>query len=155
MKIKVALFGIILVVSGCISTPQYEYPYDPSEEIILGVVKSKKTIRDPEKYIKAERDAAARRNQMIFSQTQAIDVGPVETIGAIIILNMLGVDPPGGVAIQGEPTAYTVIAQGNIEYKVVSYFPGFEEGQCVKLFISKNSQKYPPRLAHGSGCSGA
>jgi len=149
MRYIAALCGIVLL-TGCVSNPGYQY--DPNEQILHGVVLAKQAITDPNQLLAMENEAARQRNALVLQQAQVIGAGAVETLGAILIINMLGL-PAGDVTLQGLPTAYTVNTTEGRTVQVLSHYSGFTTGQCVKLFISPDVERYPPRMAHGFECA--
>jgi len=139
-----------LLLAGCVSSPSYQY--DPNERILHGVVLAKQSLTDPAHLATLENEAARQRNAQVLQQAQVIGAGPVETVGAILIINMLGL-PAGDVTVQGLPTAYTVNTTEGHTVQVLSHYSGFTTGQCVKLFISPDAERFPPRMAHGFACA--
>ncbi len=145
------IFLVVIGVAACVSNPPIDR--DPSERIIYGTVLMKENLKDLDEMEREKREAQAENTQFIVQQANTIGAGAGETIAAIIILNMLGLEPPGGYGVKGDPIAYTVRTRTNQLYKVISYYTGFSAGDCVKLFISNDFDKYPPRVAYGNSCS--
>jgi len=151
MKKLNLLILLFVLTAGCTTEP-YKYPYDPNEKIVYGSVTEKQQVKNPNKFIEAEKDASMRQMELVQQQAQQTGAGPIETSVAVIILNMLGFDPPGGTNTRGDPYAYKVRSELGDQYIVMSYWPLFEVGQCVKLFISDNPDRYPSRMTDSTGC---
>ena len=47
---------------------------------------------------------------------------------------------------------YSVKGDNDLNYEVMSYFSGFEVGQCVKIFVSSDPSKYATGLASVGEC---
>jgi hypothetical protein len=147
------LVALMLAITllGCGSAPVFET--DPSEFTVHGIVESKKAKRDLEEHEKAL--AAANNDQLTRSANAVLHSGATTLAdgavgGALFVLfdEQFG----DGPILPGETYIYLVQAEDGVYYKVESKFSGFKVGECVKLFVSHDLEKYPVRMTLGFEC---
>jgi len=151
MKVILAL-TLSTLLQGCLSTPTVEF--DPNEKILFGKIVNKKLISNTAELLEQEKSAnqeyLIERGYMVSAGT---GISGAEGIAAVIILNTLGLDNSDGPTLPAAPVSYQVISKSGQQYLVINKFTGFKVGDCVKIFVSDNAKKYPPRIAHGNQCS--
>ena len=148
------LLAFAAALFGCQSSPDIKI--DPNQKILFGTVEAKRIEKDPELLRKAQAEYEGDR--------LARDIDFATTYGggsfaggaaAVILVNLLDLEFGDGPTMPIEPVSYFVRSENGQSYQIISNYRGFKVGDCVKLFLSKNPQKYPPRMAYGSKCSGS
>ncbi len=78
-----------------------------------------------------------------------LSIGQPKACGSdLIFVQGVGAFPVGSPTCTTYPHAYQVRLNDGREFEVQSMHSGFEEGQCVFVFIGPTRMQ----LAHGSGC---
>ena len=144
---------MILVASllGCESAPVFES--DPNEITVNGIVEGKRAKKDLEEKEKALN--AANNEKLARGISAVLNSGAstfAEGAMAGALFELLDQKFGDGPSFPGETFIYVVKAENGLYYKVESKFPGFEVGECVKLFVSENVERYPLRMTDGIGC---
>ncbi len=156
---------LLFLLAGCASDPVVDCApmYDPEARKIPGVVQAKRQA-SPEKQIvngkwSGEIPDDVKNHKVVESPAELSAIGPAGGLGAVggyLLLNALGPKPQcGEVVVENRPTVYEydVAAEDGNKYRVWSHFPGFEEGQCVNIFLSDKPGQFTPRLASGFSCA--
>lgn len=140
LKKKFLLYtiGATLSLVGCAS-PQYEYA--PDERMELGIVQ-KKIAPNPE---------SIRQNEKAAQNASAANA--MSMYGVLgYSLHLAGMPLSTDVTeYQSLPFTY-IVNTPQQSYQILDHYPGFEVGDCVKVFIGSDLAKYPPRIARGFGC---
>jgi hypothetical protein len=154
MKNTVAQIFIIVILSACVLHPKKTDDFDPNEAIVLAIIKSKKRNSSNQENSEVILYPVEKQSELDGSHSNYTET-TVAIIGSLYITALLGTYPSGSTDTtrKTDPIEYIVISNENIEYSVISYYTGFEVGECVKLFVSENSQKYPLRMTYTSGCN--
>ncbi|WP_457669979.1 hypothetical protein [Thiolapillus sp.] len=141
LKKKLLLYtiGATLSLVGCTS-PQY-IKYAPDERIELGIVQ-KKIAPTPE---------SIRQNEKAVQKASAANA--MSMYGALgYSLHLAGMPLATDITeYQSLPFIY-IVNTPQRSYQILDHYPGFEVGNCVKVFVGSDLIKYPPRIARGFGC---
>ena len=130
-----------LLLNGCIPEDiDYTKRYDPNEKIINGKILLKS---EPNKEIIKQR----LKNQE-SSRNIELTLSTILSVGTGIFMMPYNVDD----SVPGNPTEYDVKLKNGKTLKIFNYYSGFAVGECVKVFISPNWKKFPPRMASGGEC---
>lgn len=138
---------LFLIISGCSSAPIN--PFDPNEFVINAKIIKKEKFPQPEIDQNIEKK---KPNAFLRGTLQAIGevVARISVVGAIPIV--IALDELDSETQSNNPISYLVEDPDKKTYLVLSYWPNYEVGDCVKLFLSNDSVKYPPRIAQGDSC---
>ncbi|MES9969968.1 MAG: lipoprotein [Candidatus Thiodiazotropha sp.] len=117
------IFVAVIALSGCVTIPQLEYDDKAIEK--TGTIVKKRELMNHQPF---ERD-------MIFVPA-----------GGLVVPVFIG-EP----SRDGSDYIYEIHTTDDIHIEVLNKFSGFEVGQCVKLYLSK---EIAPRISNGSGCIG-
>lgn len=138
---KYGILFIVIFISGCVTEPiDYTQQYDPNEKVLNGVVVTKSETN--KEIVKKRLDdlEKSKNYDLIFSTILSVGTGFV----------MVPTNIDDGVG--GEPIEYGVKLKTGKTLKIFNYYSGFEKSECVKVFLSQNWRKYPPRMASGGEC---
>ena len=154
----------LALFTGCVSNPVVDCSplYDPDARKIPGKVEAKKIANPDIEIANGKWDGTVpddiKNHKVVDSPSELSTVFPAEGFGALAgyyLLNALGPKPKcGKEEVENKPTIYEydVAAEDGKKYRVWSYFPGFDMGQCVNIFISDKEGQFTPRLASGYSC---
>lgn len=148
---QLLLLAFTAVLFGCQSNPDIKI--DPNQTILFGIVQAKQIEKDPELLRKAQ--AAYEGDRLTRDINFATAYGGGSFAGgaaAVILVNLFDLEFGDGPTMPIEPVSYFVKSESGQRYQVISNYRGFKVGDCVKLFLSENPRKYPPRMAYGSQC---
>ncbi len=139
-KLSRLVVFLSLVLVGCASNV---YEYDPNEKVELGIIVSKESP----KYKELERMREGIENASLANAISMYGV-----VG--VVAHKAGIGLPTDVNDFQTPfTSYTVVTSSKKKYLVKDRYSGFNINDCVKVFISEDSTKYPLRIARGFGCA--
>ena len=139
---KFIIIVIMLFLSGCI-IHQPDEPYmefDPNEIILNGKVNSKVIIN--------KNDVKKRTQTRETNNNIELTLASVQSAGAGKIMMPYYYDK-NSWSVQ---TEYDVKLNTGKTINIFNYYSGFLIGECVKVFISENWEKYPPRMSSGGYC---
>jgi len=137
----ITLIIIASFLSACAHEPiDNSLQFDPNEKIIHGKVTEKK---EADKEIIKKRFKEKETNKAIGLTFETI-------LSLATGINAFSHDVDDSVT--SAPLEYVVKLNNGKFLKVSSAYSGFAIGDCVKVFISENRKKYPPRMAYGGEC---
>ena len=129
-----------LVLVGCASNV---YEYDPNERVELGIIVSKESPSDKE---------LQRMEEGIDNASWANAASMYGVMG--VVAHEAGIGLPTDIDDYQTPfTNYIVVTSSKKKYLVKDRYSGFNINDCVKIFISEDSTKYPLRIARGFDCA--
>lgn len=159
----IVLATLPFVLAGCVSNEVVDCspPFDPDAQKIPAVVQAKR-IADPSiEIVDGKWDGTVpedvKNHRVVGSPGELSAIGPAGGLGAIggyYLLNALGPKQVCGEVRTVNQTVYEydVLATSGQKYRVWSFYPAFENGQCVNIFLSSKPDQFTPRLASGSDC---
>lgn len=136
---SVVLIGFLLL-TAC-GGGSLDNRIDPNTRYLFGHIVGKKDIG---------RKKLQQRLEAAESRDQANMVSTFGVVGLFFIGS--GVSSPFDITVQGSSWEYYIEVGSDERYLVISKYPGFSMGDCIKLYISDNPEQYPPRMAYGYHC---
>lgn len=153
MIVKLMIFLGALVLLGCESTAVFEA--DPNQKIMHGFIQTKsleESLKAKQEALNAENDPllANSVNAVLNSGASSFSEGMISGVLFAILHEEFG-DAP---TLPGATFIYMVKAENGRYFKVRNKYPEFKPGDCVKLFVSEQPEKFPTRMADGYDCRG-
>lgn len=122
------------IVSACASSGGIDI--DPNETRLTGRIATKAKMNEREA---KERMDKARNTSM----ARTVLVNAITLPAGFIMIPIRG-----GSQSSGEQLLYEVNLETGQRVAVISAHEGFDVGDCVTVFLSQESERYPPRMAY-------